>query len=94
MRWDGASLSPGGVPNFDLWQVSITELPRLRVTGPNTAPFQMELTGHDGVSYSIEASEDLSVWTPWLMTNTAETLLLDDPWSTNFSRRYYRVSTP
>jgi hypothetical protein len=94
MRWNGTSYSPGGVPNFDLWQVSITKLPRLRAARPNTAPFELELSGHDGVNYSVEASEDLSVWIPWLMTNTGGTLLLADPWSTNFSRRYYRVVSP
>ena len=54
--------------------------------------FQLGFAGAAGSSYVLQASTNLSTWTP-ISTNTATTNLFNlmDPKATNFPRRFYRV---
>ena len=55
--------------------------------------FQIQLYGTVGQGYSLLASTNLVDWTPVLsFTCTNAAMYLEDPVSTNYSRRFYKVS--
>jgi hypothetical protein len=84
---------PDGFPGRTLlWQSSITILPQLKALGKNPADeFQLELLGREGADYEIEVSPDFNTWTPWLTTNTSDSVVLSDPAPAMDGHRFYRA---
>jgi len=98
LAYDGTTLyyssfnRPGGLGDWDLWQISVTRLPQLKALGKNpTGEFGFELLGREGANYEIQVSPDFKAWTPWLTTNASGTVGLNDPASAPEGRRFYRV---
>ena len=59
---------------------------------PSNGVFSLTLLGQDSKLYVIEASSDLTVWTP-VSTNTVVkgTVIFTDAGATNYARRFYRA---
>jgi hypothetical protein len=75
-----------------LLQISITPLPQLNVPARNAlGEFQFELLGREGATYEIETSPDFRAWSPWLTTNTTDSVKLSEPAAAPESRRFYRA---
>jgi hypothetical protein len=62
-------------------------------TNPTNNLFQMRVVGFANTNYTISASSDMIHWVP-IATNSSPTGLwsFTDAQSSNFSRRFYRVS--
>jgi hypothetical protein len=74
--------------------LKVREPPRL-TTGhqANAVGFQLNLIGVPGLVYLIEASTDLTNWTPTsTITNLSRTTPFTDPELTNYSGRFYRAT--
>ena len=71
-------------------RVKTVEFGELRLT--SAGHFQLEIVGVPGRSYAIEASTNLSNWTPLTtLTNVAASTLFHDPEAVLHPRRFYRV---
>ena len=75
-----------------LWSVDLTPVPRLQAgaVGPEgTLP--LELSGREGLDYTVEVSGDLVSWAPWLTTNTHSRLVLTAPAVPPGAPRFFRA---
>lgn len=64
------------------------------ITGPDGG-LTTRLTGETGAVWSIEVSDDLSRWTPWLvLTNTADAVQVSLPRLRSHSQQYFRAAQP
>jgi hypothetical protein len=74
--------------------LTVTEPPRLLATLTNGVP-QFSLKGGRGLSYQIEASHDLSQWSPigiLTVTNSSGTAQIIDTNGFSLDRRFYRAA--
>jgi hypothetical protein len=80
-------------PRITAVRVDLTPLPQLSATLQFAdGQFQLRLLGASGERYRLQASEDLLSWTTldeW--TQTAPSVTLTDPATTNLNRRFYRA---
>ncbi len=63
---------------------------------PANGQFQFQLTGPAGSHYIIQASTNLTAWTP-ITTNVIPSegvLLIMDPAAANYNERFYRAVSP
>jgi Divergent InlB B-repeat domain/Chitobiase/beta-hexosaminidase C-terminal domain/Immunoglobulin domain len=71
-----------------------TRVPRLGITGTNSASLQLTLMGVPGDSYRIESSSNASAWTPLTtFTNFFDAGTIVDPDSQTLPYRIYRAFT-
>jgi hypothetical protein len=73
--------------------LTVTEPPRLKALGflPDGS-FQLSLTGGIGLSYDIQTSTDLAVWSLLTtVTNTSRTISVIDTTAAGSGRRFYRA---
>ena len=78
-----------------LVEISIAPLPQIKVSAPKAlGEFEFALLGHEGADYEIQASSDFIAWTPWLTTNTIDSVRISDPGAARESRRFYRAVSP
>jgi hypothetical protein len=70
--------------------------PRLEILGPSPTPGErLRLTGEPGVIYTVEQSENLEVWEPFLtVTNLTGKVDFDGPAITNRSRFFKAIRFP
>jgi len=72
--------------------------PRLEILGPSPTPGErLRLTGETGVIYTVEQSENLEVWDPFLtitVTNVTGKVDFDAPAITNRSRFFKAIRFP
>jgi hypothetical protein len=76
--------------------LTITEPPRLAALRSVTnGPFQMQLTSWAGITFQIETSSDLTIWTPWTsVTTTNRVTRIEDPRAATDGQRFYRTRHP
>jgi hypothetical protein len=82
----GRNIARHAVANF------LQPVPRLARATPALEGFQIHLTSGRTSSYTVETTEDLIRWTPWL-TNVYGTIELTDT-NTAAARRFYRIPLP
>jgi uncharacterized repeat protein (TIGR03803 family) len=84
----GSLLDPQGTGNGSLFKLVF---PGIRALGTAANGFNLELSGVSGSSYTVQMSEDLLTWRPWLTTNLpAASIQLLDP-NPRPGHRFYRA---
>jgi hypothetical protein len=90
------AVASGGASSAAALATSLVESPLLNVAAvlPDGS-VRLSVTGLTGLSYTVQASTNLVVWTPvTTLVNTNGTMTVVDPAATNFNYRFYRAVSP
>jgi hypothetical protein len=110
LQYFGSLTAPGSSPNDDPDHDGLSNLQEYRagsnplvvdsllfLSGQRSSNglFVMTFRAIPGQNYVLSASTNLTDWVPiWNFTPTSNPTLFADPFSTNFSRRFYRIGPP